>query len=79
MSCKIKEEELLNYLKSKKNNENKIRINFNNKNNIIINNITLQKTLNILNIDSFKNNSFLLNTSNYIYLKSKEDDNSDTI
>ena len=79
MKYKIKEEELLNYLKNKNYKENKTRTDINIKNNNILKNITLPKTINCLNIESFKNNFIPPNINNYLYLKEKDNNKIDNI
>jgi len=68
MKPMIKPEELLNYLRNKKYKENKARTELNNKNNNI--NISIQQTLNNLNIEPLQNYSYS-HIDNGIYPKEK--------
>ena len=76
MKYKLKPEELLNYLNNKNFKEKKARNDLNNKNNNLLKDISLPKTLKNLNFESFQQNYFSNNTNNKLYSNNlKEKDN----
>ena len=80
MKCNINPLEILNYLKNKSVKEKKARTEFNNKNNNLLKDISLSRTLKILNVDTTQQNCFSFNINNALYInektKNKKEDNS---